>query len=140
MRGGGAEEKRRALAGTPDQLSFRRGLAVRVCVCVIVCICRSTGRPGFCAPQLLTCFPLKLERLKKGVNREGEGPAKAIDGCGRLYTVHRTLPLFSQLARRSHLPTPPLSLTTSLPRSHILMQKRQHFLSLNNAEFNIILF
>lgn len=26
MRGGSAEEKRRALAGTPDQLSFRRGL------------------------------------------------------------------------------------------------------------------
>lgn len=29
MRGGRAEEKRRALAGTPDQLSFR----TRPCVC-----------------------------------------------------------------------------------------------------------
>lgn len=58
MERGGEEEKRTALQGTADQLSFR----LRPGVCdraYLLCLFEwvgSTGRPGLC-PQLLTCFP-----------------------------------------------------------------------------------
>lgn len=59
MRGGSVEEKRRALQGTPDQLSFRRGL-----VCMIACLLCVFEREALAAqdyaPQLLTCFPSKV--------------------------------------------------------------------------------
>ncbi len=83
LRWGSAEEKRRALAGTPDQLSFRRGL-----VCAIACICcaclSETHWPPRITPPVTDMFSLqsalKFERWRKGVNRGREGLVKAKDG------------------------------------------------------------
>lgn len=76
MRGGGAEEKRRALAGTPDQLSFRRGLAVRVCVCDSVYLSEHWP-PRILRPPVTDMFSLEVGEIKEGCEQRRGGAGES---------------------------------------------------------------
>lgn len=82
-RGGEEEERRRALRGTPDRLSFRLRPSVcdRACLLCLFEWVGSTGRPRL-HPQLLTCFPSKVPWSSRDEQMEWarEVPVKTRDG------------------------------------------------------------
>lgn len=73
-----------------------------------------------------------------------------MDECGRLYTVHCSVPLFFHLTCHSHLPSTRCNSTSlfdylSASEPYLIAEKATYqnltaFSFLNNAEFNIILF
>lgn len=122
-------ERRRALRGTPDRLSFRLrpGVHHRAYLLCLFEWVGSTGRPGL-RPQLLACFPSKVPWSLRDEQREQAREVLVKMRDRRMWEAIHS-PLFCSFIPSSDMRFPSsvstsLSLTICLPRSQSSPQSR----------------